>query len=77
MPSYSPVEVEEIAATSPAGVCKWAKPIDGVTNLQVRNPKRVQGFFPAEGLGVSPNFLVSPQEWGPGVQDGSLMPALG
>ena len=27
-------------------------------NLQIRNPKRVQGYFPAEGLGVSPNFLL-------------------
>ena len=28
-------------------------------------PQRVQRFVSAEGLGVSPNFLISPQEWGP------------
>ncbi len=26
----------------------------------------VQGLVPAEGLGVSPNSLIFPQEWGPG-----------
>ena len=34
------------------------------TDLQIRNPKRVQGILPAEGLGVSPNSLIFPQEWG-------------
>ena len=28
--------------------------------------KTVQGVIPAGGLGVSPNFLFSPQDWGPG-----------
>jgi hypothetical protein len=43
-----------------------AKPLDGFANLQIRNPKRVQGYFPAEGLGVSlsQNSLESPFDKG-------------
>ena len=42
---------------------------ESVTKLQIRNPKRVQGFFPAEGLGVSPRFfLLSPKIGGQGVE---------
>jgi hypothetical protein len=40
----------------PPRVCRGAKPLDGVTNLQIRNPKRALGFLPAEGLGVSPRL---------------------
>gem|GEM_PF-6905966 len=35
-------------------VCRGAKPFEGVTNLQIRNPERGQGLVPSVGLGVSP-----------------------
>ncbi len=47
------------------GACRGAKPLVGLCNLQIRNPKRVQGIVPAEGLGVSPNSLsTSPKNGG-------------
>jgi hypothetical protein len=33
-------------------------------NAETPNPKRVQGFLPAEGLGVSPNSLLYPPRVG-------------
>jgi len=39
--------------------------------------KRVQGQVPAEGLGVSPNSQISPQDWGPrGLKEGSARGSL-
>jgi hypothetical protein len=39
--------------------------------------KRVQGFIPAEGLGVSPSFFSYPHEWGiQGVEEKSYLEAL-
>jgi len=52
----------------PCRVCRGAKPLDGVTNVQIRNPKRVQGFLPAEGLGVSPISPFSPSPMSGGSQ---------
>ena len=40
-----------------AGMRRGANPSDGVTNLQIRNPEKVQGYFPAGGLGVSPDSI--------------------
>jgi hypothetical protein len=51
-PPPSPIEGEE---TVRLRACRRAEPLVGLCNLQVRNPKRVQGQVPAEGLGVSPN----------------------
>jgi len=51
------------------GACRGAKPNGCLTKSQIRNPKRVQGFLPAEGLGVSPNSLFSsPKNGGQGVE---------
>jgi len=50
----------------PIGACRGAKPCGCRTKSQIRNPKRVQGFLPAEGSGVSPASLSLPQEWGQG-----------
>ena len=49
----------------PIRACRGAKPSGCVTESQIRNPMRVQGVVPAEGLGVSPNFLFcSPKNGG-------------
>jgi hypothetical protein len=48
------------------GACGGAKPHLRRAKSQIRNPKRVQGIVPAEGLGVSPNSLYSsPKNGGP------------
>ena len=53
-------------------VCGGAEPLECAPKFQIRNPKRVQGFVPAEGLGVPPQLYQSPkiedsfqEEWGP------------
>jgi hypothetical protein len=48
----------------PTRACRGAEPLVGLCNLQIRNPKRVQGLVPAEGLGVSPNYSHSPPKSG-------------
>jgi len=58
---------------NPNEVCRWVKTLASSGNLQIRNPKRVQGYFPAEGLGVSPNFLLyTPKSGGQGVDANGL-----
>jgi len=55
----------------PIGACRGAKPCGCRTKSQIRNPKRVQGFLPAEGSGVSPASLSTPMIGGQGVETGS------
>jgi len=56
------------------GACRGAKPRRCGTKSQIRNPKRVQGFLPAEGLGVPPNSLLSSPK--SGGQRGLTFPLL-
>jgi hypothetical protein len=44
-----------------ARVCRGAESLECAPKFQIRNPKRVQGFVPAEGLGVPPNSTNPPR----------------
>jgi len=48
----------------PSGACRGAQPCGCRTRSQIRNPKRVQGFLPAEGSGGVPHFSFSPLKSG-------------
>jgi hypothetical protein len=53
-PLYPPYRSREfLPRIRPAGQVADLTPT--VSKLQIPNPKRAQGFLPAEGLGVSPN----------------------
>jgi hypothetical protein len=44
------------------GLCRSLLTVSPISNSEI--PRGYKGILPAEGLGVSPNSLISPQELG-------------